>query len=186
MTFTIPLQTLRDRLNNAEIKQLDLAGNFESKWIAARVVDLRGNELRLISSTGEDPDTFRMAKPGEVDEFFGKKPAKANSNITAGQSEATKQALNPATYMRLFQVLIDAAVAGDRCPVLQELVGKHKIPGGYSVNALVDLGWIRSEIYPQNWRVVEIMVGEHKGARTKEKPGGHKPYETYFNPEIQE
>ncbi len=92
---------------------------------------------------------------------------------------------SPVTYLRMFQVLIDAAVAGDRCPMLQQMVDIHKIPGGYAVNRLVDLGWIKSEIYMHNWRVVEIMVGEHKGARTQEHPDKRRPYKTFFNSNIQ-
>lgn len=92
----------------------------------------------------------------------------------------------PETWLRLFQILIDTAVAGERCPVLQEFTDKYQIPSGYSINKLVDLGWIRSEVYTRNWRVIEICVGDHKGARTKECPHGGKPYKTFVGPPADE
>lgn len=89
---------------------------------------------------------------------------------------------NPETYLRLFQILIDAALRGDRCPTLDQLRYVHKISTTYRLTPLCDLGWIRMEVYSGNWRIVEIMTGPHKGARTEEHPNKSLPYKTWYNP----
>lgn len=89
---------------------------------------------------------------------------------------AKKPTLKPEIFRNLFKVFEDAAVKGERCPQRFDLQNRHHIPVGYKPSALADIGWIRIEIYRQNWRVVEIRTGPNIGARTQEPPAGGKPY----------
>lgn len=77
--------------------------------------------------------------------------------------------MNPAAQC-LFEVLVEAACAGARCPSNDQLPHRARLGG------LCRAGLIRCEIYEKNWRVVEIRHGEHAGKRTAEHPGGRKPY----------
>lgn len=65
----------------------------------------------------------------------------------------------------LFDVLQTAAIMGDRCPCLDELIG-HGIPTSVTPAELARAGLINVEIYGQNFRVVEMRSGYHKGKRT--------------------
>jgi hypothetical protein len=73
---------------------------------------------------------------------------------------------------RDFQLLVAAAIAGERCP--------QNTPHGPlhdgSISALVEEGRIRSEVYALNFRRVTILVGDHKGKSTANEPGGKAPY----------
>lgn len=71
---------------------------------------------------------------------------------------------------RLFEVLVEAACAGERCPSNDQLPHRARLGG------LCRAGLIRCEVYEKNYRVVEIRCGEHAGKRTAEHPAGGKPY----------
>jgi len=68
----------------------------------------------------------------------------------------------------VFSQLVDAAIAGQRCPV----TAREGVPGlpGHATSVLAREGRIKVEIYAHNWRVVEILDGPHAGARTKPCP----------------
>lgn len=76
-----------------------------------------------------------------------------------------------------------AAVAGERCPRNQGWgceAGKYVLVGGLQpgvTTVLARQGRIRIEIYPHNFRVVEILSGPHAGKRTAAPPDPRwRPY----------
>lgn len=71
-----------------------------------------------------------------------------------------------------FALLVDAAVAGARCPQ----TSPHGPLASGSVSVLIAAGKIRSEVYKHNYRVVTILVGPHKGKTTAPADPGLKPY----------
>lgn len=71
-----------------------------------------------------------------------------------------------------FKLLVAAAASGDRCPQ----TNPHGPIHSGSITALFEAGRIRSEVYRHNWRVVVILEGEHKGARTAPSSAGGSPY----------
>lgn len=76
---------------------------------------------------------------------------------------------SPELLDRVFGKIVDAAIAGRRCPSNTEL-------GGDLVPILCRQGRIASLVYAGNYRVVEIRQGLHAGKRTKEAPADRKPY----------
>jgi len=68
---------------------------------------------------------------------------------------------------RVFAELVAAARSGERCPTNGEMRA-----AAFVVPDLCALGAVRSEIYANNYRVVEILLGDHAGLRTKEFPLG--------------
>lgn len=71
-----------------------------------------------------------------------------------------------------FDRIVAAAVAGDRCPQ------NDKIPSE-AFGALAREGRIRVRVYRLNYRVVDILVGQHAGKQTKDaldRRRGEKPY----------
>ena len=82
------------------------------------------------------------------------------------------------TQDRCFAILEAAAVKRERCPTGPEL----RVLGvsGANTGILAKAGRIRVEVYGKNWRVIEIMEGPHKGARTMECPDGSKPYRIVY------
>ena len=75
--------------------------------------------------------------------------------------------------LALFNELCMRASFGDRCPIAANFVAKKL---SVNLKPLALKGVIRVEIYAKNWRVVEILVGSHKGQRTQEPPWGGKFY----------
>ena len=71
---------------------------------------------------------------------------------------------------RLFDTLVQAAVDGIRCPTNGDLRAYKEL------SSLCREGFVRSEVYEKNYRVIEILRGKHAGKRTAEHPGGRKPY----------
>lgn len=73
-----------------------------------------------------------------------------------------------------FALLENAAAHGERCPMNDQLPSGHWI-----MPALARAGWIRTEIYTANFRVVTILRGEHAGKKTAPPPGpARRPYKT--------
>lgn len=71
-----------------------------------------------------------------------------------------------------FDKIVASAVANERCPQ------NDKIPAA-AFSALAREGRIRVRVYRKNYRVVDILVGPHAGAQTKDAPDrrrGEKPY----------
>lgn len=68
-----------------------------------------------------------------------------------------------------WDTVVQAAVEGRRCPMNGHGVNSH------TLRALTDRGDIRIKVYPQNWRVVEILTGEHAGKSTEPSPLGGSP-----------
>lgn len=68
-------------------------------------------------------------------------------------------------WNKTFDVLAAYAVGRRRCPQRGEI-------DSAAVVGLAKAGRVRVEIFPRNWRVVEILDGPHKGKRTQEPPGG--------------
>ena len=78
--------------------------------------------------------------------------------------------MNPRTNEGIvFNAILAAALAGERCPQLEEF------PHGtaHAIYKLADAGKIIIETYAHNWRVVEIAFGPHIGRRTKACPHNH-------------
>ena len=71
-----------------------------------------------------------------------------------------------------YHLIEQVAINGERCPQNQP----HGPLAKGSVSKLVAEGRIRTEVYKHNWRVVEILMGEHKGKRTAEPLGKGSPY----------
>jgi hypothetical protein len=73
----------------------------------------------------------------------------------------------------VFALVEASAARGDRCPTNADLPFgcKNALP------ALAREGKIRIEVYSRNWRVVTILVGPHRGKKTKAPPVGvGEPY----------
>lgn len=64
---------------------------------------------------------------------------------------------------QVFDILCAVATAGKRCPKASELPAKDS----GATSRLARAGFIRIEIYAENWRVVEIRKGPSAGLRTK-------------------
>lgn len=73
---------------------------------------------------------------------------------------------------RNFHLLTAAAMAGERCPMSHP---NGPIESG-AMQRMWAKGMIRSEVYASNYRVVTILVGEHKGKTTAPFPGRGAPY----------
>jgi hypothetical protein len=82
---------------------------------------------------------------------------------------------DPLTREMVFGQLAARANIGARCPENIDIPGANLM-----LRALAEEGRIRVEIFPRNWRVVEILTGQHKGKRTAPSPLRHaKPYKIY-------
>lgn len=66
-----------------------------------------------------------------------------------------------------------AAIVGARCPVR----GTGHVTGS-TARELARQGRIRIDVYGQNWRVVTILVGPHRGKHTALPPNGGAPHLT--------
>jgi hypothetical protein len=86
---------------------------------------------------------------------------------TPAPAEWTAERLN-----RNFHLLVAAAVAGERCPQSHP----HGPIETGAMQRLWDKGMVRSEVFKHNYRVVTIMVGQHKGKTTLRPPGLGAPY----------
>ena len=77
---------------------------------------------------------------------------------------------------RLFKLLEGCAVRGERCPMAAPHGPLQKgSASGFGV--LARQGRIRVEVYPHNYRVVEIRQGHYRGARTAAPPNAKwRPY----------
>lgn len=92
---------------------------------------------------------------------------------------------NPTTGA-IFELIAQAAAYCERCPTgaqITKMVHDRDLDWPYyAPNAsgatqwLARKGLIHFEVYGQNWRVAEILVGEHTGKRTKSAPRGSSPY----------
>jgi hypothetical protein len=71
--------------------------------------------------------------------------------------------------------IVNAALMGERCPI-----NAAESAGGLPRGATTELaraGLIRVEVYPHNWRVIEILQGPHAGKRTAPPPNRKwRPY----------
>jgi hypothetical protein len=73
---------------------------------------------------------------------------------------------------RTFDLYLQAALAGQRCPQNRP----HGPIYGVCTKTLVDRGMIRVEVYSGNFRRVVIRSGDHAGKATADPPRGGKPY----------
>lgn len=71
-----------------------------------------------------------------------------------------------------FAAVERAAVAGERCPT-NALKGQTNGVTHDAIPSLARQGRVRIEVYPHNWRVVEITKGPNTGKRTAEPPNKH-------------
>ncbi len=71
-----------------------------------------------------------------------------------------------------FDLLVAAAVAGERCP---QSTPYGPLKKG-AIGALVRERKIKSEVYRHNYRVVTILAGPHRGASTAPADRGLRPY----------
>lgn len=79
---------------------------------------------------------------------------------------------DPAALERCFLALEHAAVNGLRCPQNDYVVAERHRQGVHAdlVGVLAREGFIKVEIFAQNWRVVTMLKGEHQGKQTKPPP----------------
>lgn len=95
----------------------------------------------------------------------------------------------------VFDLLVDAARKSSYCPTSKAIresleAGKYRIQGSTRASsctstpvlALARSGRIRIELYGRGTRVIEILQGEHMGARTAPSPYGGKPYRIIETP----
>ena len=82
------------------------------------------------------------------------------------------------TDARLIACIAERADRGERAPTLDNLYYLFPdVPAPQQrLQKLCREGHVRIEVYSLNWRVIEILTGEHKGKRTKACPRGGKPY----------
>ncbi len=73
---------------------------------------------------------------------------------------------------KLFELLVQKAVANERCPTNQWLIDNGFARGNTTISSLAYLGYVRIEVYTKNWRVVTILTGKHKEASTAPPPMG--------------
>jgi hypothetical protein len=75
---------------------------------------------------------------------------------------------------RVFDLVLKAAIAGDRCPQNDELGTR----GAATLRDLARAGRIRIEVSSLNWRQVTILEGPHRGKQTAKNP--HKATRVYL------
>jgi hypothetical protein len=88
---------------------------------------------------------------------------------TLSQRRAAERAVSNLEFV--FNTVVDAAVAGDRCPTSDFFTNQHRI--NYSTQyfaALARDGRIRIEVTARNWRTVWICEGLHRGRHTMLPP----------------
>ena len=76
------------------------------------------------------------------------------------------------TAKEAFELLVDAAIKGERCPQTHP----HGPLRSAVIGELYERGMIRSEVYAHNFRRVVILIGEHAGKATAPHPKGFAPY----------
>lgn len=74
------------------------------------------------------------------------------------------------TLDRAFAAIEEAAAKGERCPTNDQL------PGNNPLGVLARDGRVRIEVFAQNWRVVTILDGPHKGKHTLQPKTNSPPY----------
>ncbi len=100
------------------------------------------------------------------------------SATAAFGTDGLREALRPAPAMtptlhHVFDLLVAAAVAGERCPTQNDIGAALKragLPQGKKgtgrlspTTALALIGRIRVRVHGHDWRVVEILAGPHAG-----------------------
>lgn len=68
--------------------------------------------------------------------------------------------------LRAFDVLVETAIAGARCPNFAEFYALGVQQSSSAIGKLADLGFIHVEVGGRNWRQVWICVGPHRGKAT--------------------
>lgn len=101
--------------------------------------------------------------------FPGREPAMAKK-----RPGPPKRVSIPARAEALFRLLEAVAVRKERCPV-NPVLGDSVPSAGQALSHLIAAGRVRTEVYGHNYRVVEILTGPNRGARTAEHPAGGKP-----------
>lgn len=91
----------------------------------------------------------------------------------------------------VFERFVQAAREGERCPsndLIEGLLRNAGLPQtafgarkGHAMT-LAERGDIRVEVSGKNWRVVEILTGEHAGKRTMPDPKGGRPTRIFEKP----
>ncbi len=89
------------------------------------------------------------------------------------------KAPTPQVLEDVFAWLAEYAARGERCPQVGTSRPGTKFPlTSAHTSALAHAGKIRVEIFRYNWRVITILVGEHKGKSTERDPNDGFPYLT--------
>lgn len=84
--------------------------------------------------------------------------------------------ISDAEIERGFAEIVRCALAGERAPTNCTMDNPNGTLRAGLTSELVRRRRIRVEVYAKNWRVIEIIQGEHTGRRTKEEPNGRQPY----------
>lgn len=83
----------------------------------------------------------------------------------------------------VLDLIVKAAVAGERCPQNFEFGDGCDMRGLSHWREAMDQlcldGEIRREISGRNWRTIHILKGEHAGKMTKPDPMGHAVSQVY-------
>lgn len=70
----------------------------------------------------------------------------------------------------IFNLVVSAAIAGERCPE------NWQLPLSTGISQLCKAGKLKVYISGQNYRQVEILTGPHKGMKTAPNPKGAVPW----------
>lgn len=90
-------------------------------------------------------------------------------------------------FTEALRIITEMALEGKRAPTNQYTFPTcDDYSGTTLIGRLIKDGYLRSETYAHNWRVLEIMSGQFKGARTMAAPYPGPPYKVVDHPEMRE
>lgn len=97
-----------------------------------------------------------------------------------GTLDAAVKAIPDSVMYAALRDIKACATRGERAPSNQALTDKFGYSGPTIIRQLVNCGWIITEVYRANYRVIEICFGENTGLRTAEEPHGAWPYKRCY------
>lgn len=114
-------------------------------------------------------------RDGEAPDRLGK------AAVTASESRSANAALRRAhAAAAAFAIVERAAIAGERCPTNEGLCDALRVAGfvfaggNELLSGLAREGHLEIRVAAQNWRIVQLLTGEHAGKMTAPAPG--RPY----------
>lgn len=112
----------------------------------------------------------------------GEAPARlGKAAVTASESRSANAALGRAhAAAGAFAIVERAAIAGERCPTNEALCDALRLQGfvfaggNVLLSDLAREGHLEIRVCAHNWRIVQLLTGEHAGTSTAPAPG--RPY----------